>query len=105
MENKIKVLLTTFSKKHDAYKVGERLVKFNLSPCVQLIPKIESIYKWKGKMQKEQEVLLLIKCDINKESELISFLREQHPHEVPEIISTNYEIKNLDYSHWFFLEK
>ena len=105
MENKIKVMLTTFSKKEYALKIGEKLVELNLSPCIQLITQIESIYKWEGKVKKEEEILLLIKYDIQKESELITYLKEHHSYENPEIISTKFDIKNSDYIQWFFSEK
>ena len=105
MENKIKVLFTTFYKREDALKIGEKLVELNLSPCIQLIPKIESIFKWEGKVQKEDEILLLIKYDLRKESELITYLDEHHPYEIPEIISTKFDIENSDYIQWFFSGK
>lgn len=105
MGNKIKVMFTTFSKKEDALKIGEKLVELNLTPCIQLIPQIESIYKWEGKVQKEEEILLLIKYDLRKESELIAYLDEHHPYEVHEIISTKFDIENSEYIQWFFSEK
>jgi periplasmic divalent cation tolerance protein len=105
MENKIKVMFTTFSKKEDALKIAEELVELNLSPCIQFIPQIQSIYKWEGKVKKEEEILLLIKYDIQKESELITYLKEYHSYEIPEIISTKFDIENSDYIQWFFSEK
>ena len=56
-------------------------------------------------MQKEDEILLLIKYDLRKESELITYLDEHHPYEIPEIISTKFDIENSDYIQWFFSEK
>ena len=103
MENKIKVMLTTFSKKADALKIGEKLVELNLSPCIQLIPQIESIYKWEVKVKKEEEILLFINYDIQKESELTTYLKEHHSYETPEIISTKFDMENSDYIQWFHI--
>tara|TARA_B100001029_G_scaffold175395_1_gene176775 strand:- start:1405 stop:1722 length:318 start_codon:yes stop_codon:yes gene_type:complete len=104
MGNKIKVILTTFPKKNDAIKIGEKLVELNLSPCVQLIPQIESIYKWKGKTQKDNEVLLLIKYRIKNQIKIIEFIKKHHTYEIPEIITSDFEIKNEKYKQWFFIE-
>ena len=105
MENKIKLILTTFSKMDDARLLCEKLVEADLSPCIQLIPKIISIYKWEEKLNEDSEILALIKLDGNNEERIFNFLYKNHPYETPEIISINAEILNKEYQDWFFSKK
>ena len=105
MENKIKVILTTFSKMDVARLFCKKLVEADLSPCVQLIPKITSIYKWEEKIVDDSEILVLVKIDVTNQEKVQSFLKENHPYKTPEIISINAEILNKDYQDWFFSKK
>ena len=105
MENKIKVILTTFSKMDDARLLCEKLVEADLSPCIQLIPKIISIYKWDKKINEDSELLALIKLEDDNEKRILKFLYKNHSYDTPEIISINAEILNKEYRDWFFSKK
>ena len=63
------------------------LVENRLAACVNLAPKVTSIYLWKGEICEEQESLLLIKTAQSKVQACLQALRDKHPYEVPEIIS------------------
>ena len=78
------------------------MVENNLSPCVQIIPSIDSIYKWDGKIHHEKEFLMLIKIKTESEKRIVNWIKEEHPYKVPEIISLNADILNEDYAKWFF---
>jgi len=67
---------------------------------VNLVPQIESIYRWKGTIETASEVLALIKSTIGKYQLLETRIRELHPYEVPEIISLRIDSGNLDYLRW-----
>ena len=58
---KIKIIITTTDSNKTANVIAEYLVKDNLSPCVQITSNIQSVYKWKGELDKSDEILLLIK--------------------------------------------
>ena len=58
---KIKIIQTTTDSTKTAESISKILVKNNLSPCVQIIPNIKSVYRWKEKLEKTNEILLLIK--------------------------------------------
>ena len=58
---KIKVINTTTDSYEIAYKIAKLLVSERLSPCVQTVPKIKSTYMWEGKLEKSDEILLVIK--------------------------------------------
>lgn len=81
------VVLSTFPDAETARAIGRRLVEEKLAACVNLLPQIESIYRWKGAIETGTEILALIKSTTWKYSLLEARLRELHPYEVPEILS------------------
>ena len=98
---KIKIIITTTDSNKTANVIAESLVKNNLSPCVQLITNIYSIYRWKGKLDKSDEILLLIKAIPEKVQDCKKMILNYHNYHVPEIVVTNCEILNEKYSDWF----
>ena len=58
-----------------------------LAACVNIVPQITSVYRWKGKVEKDNEILLIIKSRKSRLQELTSFICQNHPYEVPEVIS------------------
>lgn len=64
-----------------------KLVEQKLAACVNIIPKIKSVYQWKGKIEKDSEVLMMIKSRFSRVEELTSFIRSNHPYEVCEVIT------------------
>ncbi|HNX41284.1 MAG: Divalent-cation tolerance protein CutA [Candidatus Aminicenantes bacterium ADurb.Bin508] len=71
-------------------EVGERLssllVERGLAACVSLLPSLVSTYRWRGKVEREEELLLLIKTRGERVEELRLALKENHPYEVPEML-------------------
>ena len=92
------VLTTTSVGKGES--LAERLVENKLAACVQIVPQITSVYFWKGKVQKENEQLLLIKTTEDKYSELEKFIAESHSYEVPEIVAIRSENVSGPYQAW-----
>jgi len=62
------------------------LVSRRLAACVQILPGLESHYRWKGKKETSHEVFLLIKTKISVYKKLEKTLLQNHPYDVPEII-------------------
>ena len=100
MTNKAIIILTTVSSTNEGESIALKLVEKRLAACVNILPKITSIYRWDNKINKEDEFLLLIKTNAYLEEEVYDSIRDNHSYEVPEIITL--EINNIDkkYSEW-----
>ncbi|HEX2750676.1 MAG TPA: divalent-cation tolerance protein CutA [Verrucomicrobiales bacterium] len=81
------VVLSTFPDKSAAVTAAEVLVNERLAACVNVLPGVESIYQWQGKVETGQEVLAVIKTTPQRYPALEQRLRELHPYEVPEIVA------------------
>ena len=80
------VVLTTTSSNDEAKNIAKRLVNERIVACANVIPGIESIYRWEGKVCDEKEWLLLIKTTEEQLPVLKSLLQEIHSYECPELI-------------------
>jgi len=98
---KIKIIITTTDSNKTANIIAEYLVKDNYSPCVQITPNIQSVYTWKGKLNKSREILLLIKTIPEKVQDCKKLILKYHNYDTPEIFVTNGEILNDAYRDWF----
>jgi len=94
------LVFSTFPDADTARRVGRFLVEEKLAACVNLLPQMESIYRWKGAVEAAQEVLTLIKSTTWKYQLLEARIRELHPYEVPEIFSVRIDTGHTDYLRW-----
>jgi periplasmic divalent cation tolerance protein len=100
MTDKIVVLVTCGSKK-EARKIAQVLVQRRLAACVQEIGvPVRSIYRWKGRVESANEVLLLIKTSRKRFSAVSTLVKKLHSYEVPEIIALNIAAGSRDYLDW-----
>src|SRR5688572_22384145 len=81
------VVLSTFPDAAAARAAAEALVSESLAACVNLVPGVESLYRWEGKLENSQEALAVIKTTAERYPALEARLRELHPYEVPEIVA------------------
>ena len=98
---KIKIIQTTTDSIKTAESISEILVKNNLSPCVQIIQNIKSVYQWKEKLEKTNEILLLIKTIPENVQQCKGIILKEHNYETPELIVTDGAILEDDYRDWF----
>ena len=94
------IVLTTTPSIKVARQIARALVTKRLAACVNIIPHIQSIYRWKKKLCDETEVLLLIKTRKSLYNKLQTTLKSLHPYEVPEIISLDITRGSKDYLDW-----
>ena len=98
---KIKIIQTTTDSTKTAESISEILVKNNLSPCVQIIPNIKSVYQWKDKVEHSSEILLLIKTIPENVQKCKNIILKHHNYDVPELIVMDGYILEDDYQAWF----
>ncbi len=94
------VVFTTAPNTDEANRLAHGIVDAKLAGCVQILPKMTSVYFWEGKIQTEPEHLLLIKTLEEKFDALSEFIRENHSYEVPEIVAVKAENVSGDYLNW-----
>jgi len=86
IKKKFRVVLTTCGSIAEARRIGRNAVKRRLAACANIVPRIESIYRWKGKVEKSAEVLVLMKTTAARLKELERRIREQHSYDLPEFV-------------------
>jgi periplasmic divalent cation tolerance protein len=86
MAEKILLALSTFPDAETAQRVSKQLVTEKLAACANILPGVESIYRWEEKIKSGNETLVLFKLSEDRQSAFQEKLRSLHPYEVPEII-------------------
>ena len=81
------VILVTAVNQKEAVRIGKGMVEAKLAACANIIPGIQSIYRWKGKVVKAQEVLLILKSTKPRYRALEKAIKAMHTYETPEIIA------------------
>jgi periplasmic divalent cation tolerance protein len=94
------IILVTTSSEEEAKKIAFSLVEKRIAACVNIINDIESIYRWKGKILDEREVLILIKTRKRLYKSVEGEVRKLHSYEVPEIIALPIISGSKDYLYW-----
>ena len=99
-EQAVLVVLSTFPNLEKARQIGTLMVEKQLAACVSLVPGVESIYRWEGRVCRETEVQALFKVARAGEPDLTKALLEAHPYDVPEILALSVEGGNAAYLRW-----
>ncbi|MDH5190025.1 MAG: divalent-cation tolerance protein CutA [Gammaproteobacteria bacterium] len=94
------IVLNTCPDMGVAKNLATLLVKNRMAACINIIPGLTSIYEWKGKLETGTECLLVIKSVKNSYPELEKMIRENHPYELPEIISVSVSGGLNEYLGW-----
>lgn len=80
------LVYTTFPDAPTALAVGEALVRARLAACVNVLPGMQSVYAWKGAVERGEEVVAIIKSREGVADRLAAALKEHHPYETPIIL-------------------
>jgi periplasmic divalent cation tolerance protein len=95
-----RLVLTTVGSESEARKIAHTLVERHLAACVNIIPRVGSVYRWKGEIEESEEYLLVIKTAQGREEEVRNAIRELHSYELPECISIPIESGSAEYLKW-----
>jgi len=100
MSEKILLALSTFPDAEAARRISNRLVAEKLAACANILPSVESIYRWKDKIESGNETLVFFKLSEDGRSAFQEKLRALHPYEVPEVIFTKIDDGLPEYLRW-----
>ncbi|HEX5038403.1 MAG TPA: divalent-cation tolerance protein CutA [bacterium] len=98
--SKCAVCLTTVAKRRDAERIAAHLVKRRLAACVQIVPGLTSHYRWKGKVCRDAEFLLVMKTKSSKTKILEREVAKIHPYELPEFVVLPLKAGSAAYLAW-----
>jgi len=83
-----------------AEELSQKIVENKLAACINIVDRVKSIYHWKGVIKKDTESLLIVKTTTKKVERLIKFIKENHSHEIPEVVALTISEGNPDYLDW-----
>ncbi|MFZ2446879.1 MAG: divalent-cation tolerance protein CutA [Syntrophobacteraceae bacterium] len=85
--DEVSIILVTVGSEEEAAKIGRALVEEKLAACANIVPRIRSIYRWKGEIYDERESLVVIKTRTSLFPALRDRVRALHSYETPEIVA------------------
>jgi len=95
-----RVVLTTCGSEAQAEKIAQHLVEGRLAACVNIIPRIRSLYRWQGKLESASEWMLLVKTTSAKFPQVRDAIRALHSYELPECAMLAIEDGSEAYLQW-----
>jgi len=100
MADEILLALSTFPDRETAQRISKQLVTGKFAACASIFPAVESIYRWKDKIESGNEILVFFKLSEAQQSAFQDKLRSLHPYEVPEIIFVPVSSGLPEYVRW-----
>lgn len=86
MDTAARIVLTTAGSQEEARKIAHALVERKLAACVNIVPQIESVYRWQGKIESATEWLLIVKTRSTAFERVRDAIKEAHSYELPECL-------------------
>ena len=94
------VVLITTATEEEAHRIAEMLLNQRKVACVNIVPRVDSLFRWQAKLDSPKESLLIIKTRASLLPEIIEMVKKAHSYEVPEIIALPIVGGNEDYLKW-----
>lgn len=94
------VIFCTVPSEDVGVTIANALLEEQLVACVNIIPQVRSIYRWQGKIEDERELLLIMKSQRSRYSELEQRVRALHPYEVCELLALDVSDGSAPYLAW-----
>jgi periplasmic divalent cation tolerance protein len=98
------LILTNCPDEESANAIALALVESKLAACVNILPRMQSIYRWQGVVESATEIPLFIKSTVTNYPALEAAIRERHPYDVPEIIALPIQAGLPAYLNWVVAE-
>lgn len=98
--NEARIVLTTAGSAEEARSLAQALVERRLAACVNIIPQIESVYRWQGKVEKATEWLLMIKTQAQAFDRVRDAIQELHSYDLPECVMLEVDAGSKPYLQW-----
>jgi periplasmic divalent cation tolerance protein len=95
-----RIVLTTAGSQEEARKIANALVERRLAACVNIVPQVESIYRWQGKVETAEESLLLIKTQAELFDRVSNAVKELHSYDLPECLMLEVAAGSQEYLDW-----
>jgi periplasmic divalent cation tolerance protein len=96
----ITLVVTSVGTEQQAVEISEELIARRLATCINIVPCLRSIYRWKGKVCEDTEYLLLIKTPQKLFEDVSSAIREFHSYELPEILAVPVTAAEENFHRW-----
>jgi len=94
------VVLVTASGLEEGNKITSTILDKRMAACVNIVPKISSLFWWRGKIDAADEVLLIIKTRASRVKDIIDAVKSIHSYSVPEVIALPIMAGHCDYLDW-----
>ncbi|MCX5714764.1 MAG: divalent-cation tolerance protein CutA [Candidatus Omnitrophica bacterium] len=94
------VIFVTAANKKEASNIAKKLIAAKLAACVNIIDKIDSLFRWQGKLDQAKESFLIIKSRDTKFKQIAKMVKSLHSYEVPEIIALPIVCGDAAYLEW-----
>lgn len=98
--NTARIVLTTAGSQEEARKIAHTLVERKLAACVNIVPQVESVYRWQGKVENATEWLLIIKTQAAIFARVCDTVKELHSYELPECVMIEISGGSQEYLGW-----
>jgi periplasmic divalent cation tolerance protein len=95
----LKIVLTTIAA-GSAETLASKLVEERVAACVNVVPRVVSVYRWKGRVERADEAMLVVKTSDARLARLVRRIEELHPYDVPEIVALDPSRVNAAYRAW-----
>ena len=99
-KSEIIIVFVTVPGLREGSRISKAILTSRLAACVNVIPGVQSIYKWKGKIVQEKEAMLVLKTTRPRYRKLEQKIKQLHPYEVPEVIAIPLIFGSPQYIEW-----
>ncbi len=95
-----RVVVYITAPREEANRIARVLVEEKLAACANIVDRVSSIYWWEGRVEEDEEALIILKTELGLVSRLVRRVKEIHPYSVPEVIALPIIAGNPDYLVW-----